>query len=67
LCGYETSSLTFREIHKLRVSENRVLRKIFGSKGEDMAGAWRRLHNEELHKIYPSPNVIKVIKSRKIK
>jgi len=46
------------------VFENRVLRKIFGSKREEVAGGWRRLHNEELHNLYASPNVARVIKSR---
>jgi hypothetical protein len=44
------------------VSENRVLRRVFGSKREEMAGGWRRLHNEKLHNLYASPNIIKVIK-----
>jgi hypothetical protein len=47
-------SLTLREEHRLRVSENRVLRRIFGPKGEEVAGDWRRLHNEELHNFYAS-------------
>jgi hypothetical protein len=46
------------------VFENRVLRSIFGPKREEVAGGWRRLHNEELHSLYVSPNIIRVIKSR---
>jgi hypothetical protein len=46
----------------LRVFENRVLRRIFGSKREEMAEGWRRLHNEELHNLYTSQNIIRVIK-----
>jgi hypothetical protein len=64
LYGCETWSLTLREKHKLRVSENRVLRGIFGPKREEVAGGWRRLHNEELHNLYASPNIITVIKPR---
>jgi hypothetical protein len=44
------------------MSENRVLRRIFGYKREEVAGGWRRLHNEELHNLYISPNIIRVIK-----
>jgi hypothetical protein len=44
-----------------------VLRKIFGPKREEVAGGWRRLHNEELHNFYPSPNIIRVIKSRRMR
>jgi hypothetical protein len=47
------------------VSENRVLRRIFGPKSEKVAGSWRRLHNEELHNLYTSQNVIRIIKSRR--
>jgi hypothetical protein len=47
----------------MRVSENRALRRIFGPKSEEVAGGWRRLHNEELHNVYASPNIIRVIKS----
>jgi hypothetical protein len=47
------------------VSENRVLRRIFGPEREEVAGGWRRLHNEELHNLYTSPDIIRVIKSRR--
>jgi hypothetical protein len=53
-----------REEHRLRVLENRVLRRIFGPKRDDVTGDWRKLHNEELHKFYSSPNIITMIKSR---
>jgi hypothetical protein len=46
---------------RLRVSENRVMRRIFGPKGKDVAGSWRRLHNEELHDLYVLPNIFKVM------
>jgi hypothetical protein len=51
---------------ELKVSENRVLRRIFGPKREEAAEGWRRLHNEEFHNLYTSPNVIRLIKSRMI-
>jgi hypothetical protein len=66
LYGYETWSLTLREEHRLRVFENRVLRRIFGPKREE-DGSWRKLHNDELHKLYSSPNIVRVIKSRKMR
>jgi hypothetical protein len=47
----------------MRMCEDRVLRRIFGPKGEKVAGGWRRLDNNELHKLYASPNIIRVIKS----
>jgi hypothetical protein len=53
-----------REEHRLRVFENRVLRKIFGSKRDEVAEEWRKLLNEELYGMYSSPHVIRVIKSR---
>jgi len=60
----ETWSLTLREECRLRVFEDMVLRKIFGSKRDDVTGEWRKLHNEELNDLYCSPNNIRVIKSR---
>jgi hypothetical protein len=60
-------SLTLREKHKLRVLENRVLRKIFMPKRNEVTGEWRRLHNKELYALYSSPNIIRVIKSRRVK
>jgi hypothetical protein len=56
-----------REEHRLRVFENRVLRTIFGPKRDDITGKWRRLHNVELHILYSSPNIIKQIKSRRMR
>jgi hypothetical protein len=52
--------------HRLGVSENRVLRRIFGPKREEGAKGWRRLHNEELHNLHASPNIITEIKRRRI-
>jgi hypothetical protein len=66
LYGCETWSPTLREEHRLRVFENRVLRKIFGPKREE-DGSWRKLHNDELHCLYSSPNIVRVIKSRRIR
>jgi hypothetical protein len=63
LYGFETWSLTLREEHRLRVFENRVLRRIFGPKREE-DGSWRKFHNDELHSLYSSPNIVRVIKSR---
>ena len=57
----ETWSLTLREESRLRVFENRILRRIFGPK-RDEDGEWRRLHNEELHSFYRSPNIVRMIK-----
>jgi hypothetical protein len=54
--------LTLREEHRLRAFENRVLRRIFGSKRDEVTGVWRKLHNEELRNLYSSPSIIKMIK-----
>jgi hypothetical protein len=51
-----------REEHRLRVFENRVLRRIFGPKRDEVTRGWRKLHNEELHNFYSSPNIIRMIK-----
>jgi hypothetical protein len=67
LYGCETWSLTLREEHRLRVFENRVLRRIFGPKRDEITGEWRKLHNEELHILHSSPNIIRQIKSRRIR
>jgi hypothetical protein len=66
LYGCETWSLTVREEHKLRVFESRMLR-IFGPKRDGVTGGWRKLHNEELHNLYSSPSIIRLIKSRKMR
>ena len=67
LYGYETWSLTLREERRLRVFENRVLRRIFGTKRDEGTGEWRKLHNEELNDLYCSPNIVRVIKSRRMR
>jgi hypothetical protein len=58
LYGCETWSLTLREEHRLRVFENRVLRRIFGLKRDEVRGEWRKLRNEELRDLYSSPSII---------
>jgi hypothetical protein len=63
----ETRSLVQREEQRLRGFENRVLRRIFGPKREEVAGDWRNLHNEELHNLYTSRNIIRVMKSRRMR
>jgi hypothetical protein len=63
----ETWSLTLREEHRLRVFENTVLRRISGPRREDVTGEWRKLHNEELHILYSSPNIIRQINSRRMR
>jgi hypothetical protein len=52
---------------RLRIFENRVLRRIFGPKRDEVAGGWRKLHNEELHGLYSSPSIVRVIKARRIR
>ena len=67
LYGCEAWSLSAREERKLRVFENMVLRRIFGPRRDDVTGDWRRLHNEELNGLYSSPNIVRVIKSRRMR
>ena len=62
LYGCETWSLTLREERRLRVFENRVLRRVFGAKRDKVTGEWRKLHNEKLNNLYSSPNIVRVIK-----
>ena len=67
LYGCETLSLTLREESRLRVFENRVLRRIFGPKRDEVKGEWRRLHKEDLNGLYSSPNIIRAIKSSRMR
>ena len=67
LYGCETLSLTLREERRLRVSGNRVLKRIFGPKRDEVKREWRKSHNEELNDLYSSPNIVRVIKSRRMK
>jgi hypothetical protein len=67
LYGCETWSLKVREEHRLRVFENRVLRRVFGPKGDEVIGGWRKLHNEELHNLYSSSSIIRIINSRRMR
>jgi hypothetical protein len=67
LYGCESWSLTLREEHRLRVFEIRVLRRIFGPKRDEVTGGWRKLHNEELHNLYSSTSIIRVINSRRMR
>jgi hypothetical protein len=65
LYGCETWSLTLREEHRLRVFENRILRRIF--KRDEVTREWRKLHNEELHNLYSYPDIIRQVKSRRMR
>jgi hypothetical protein len=66
LYGCETWSLALRDEHRLRVFENRVVRRIFGPKQDEVTRGWRKLHNEALHNFYSSPSIIRIHKSRRI-
>ena len=67
LYGCETWSLTLREEMKVRVFENMMLRRIFGPRRDEVTGKWRRLHNEELNDLYYSPNIVRVLKTRRMR
>jgi hypothetical protein len=64
---FETWSLTLREEQRLRVFENKVLRRIFRPKRDEVTGGWRNLHNEELRDLYSSPSIIRINKSRSMR
>ena len=67
LYGCEIWSLTLREERRLRMFENRVLRRVFGPKRDEVTGDWRKLHNEELNDLYSLPNIVRVVKSRRMR
>jgi hypothetical protein len=66
-CECEIWSLTLREEHRLRVFENSVLRKIFGSKRDEVTVGWRKLHNEELRDLYSLPSIMRITKLRRMR
>jgi len=66
LYGCETWLLTLKEVCRLRVFENRALRRIFGPKRDEVTGQWRKVHNEKLNDLYCSPDIARVIKSRRM-
>ena len=65
--GVKLGRNVLRKERRLRVFENRVLRRIFGSKRDEVTGDWRKLHNDELNDVYPSTNIVLVIKSRRMR
>jgi hypothetical protein len=67
LYGRENWALTLREGSRVRMFENRALRKIFGPKRDEVRGKWRKLHSKELNDLYSSPNTVRVIKSRRMR
>ena len=67
LYGCETWSITLREKRRLRLFENRVLMRVFGPKRDEVTGEWRKLHNEELNDQYSLPNIVRVVKSRRMR
>ena len=64
---FETWLLTLREERRLRVFENRVLRRVFGPKRDEVTGEWSKLHKEELNDLYSLPNTVRVVKSRRMR
>jgi hypothetical protein len=66
LHGCETLSLILREEYTLRVSENSVMRRIFGTNRDEVTGVWGKLHNDELHDLYSSPRIGRMIKRRRV-
>jgi hypothetical protein len=67
LYGCDTWSLTLREKRRLRVFENWVLRRVFGPKRDEVTGEWRKLYNEELNDLYSLPNIVRVVKLRRMR
>jgi hypothetical protein len=67
LYGCETWSLILREEHRLKVFENRLLRRIFRPKRDEVTGGWRKLHNEEICDLYPTSSIIRIIKSKRMR
>jgi hypothetical protein len=67
LYGCETWSLTLREERRIKVFKNRVLRRVFGPKGDEVTGEFRKLHNEELSVLFSLPNIVRVVKSRRMR
>jgi hypothetical protein len=67
LYGCEAWSLASREKHRLKICENRVLRKTLKPKRNEIIGGWRILHNKQLHNLYSSPNIIRIMKSRRVR
>jgi len=67
LHGCETWSLTLGEKRRLRVFENKMLRRVFGPKRDEVTGEWRKLHNEDLRDLYTLPNIVRLVKSRRMR
>jgi hypothetical protein len=58
---------TLREEHRLKVFQNRMVRRIFGPRRDEVTGEWRKLHNEEVHDLYSSPSIIRIMKTRRMR